>query len=98
MVMVDKEVDKDMDMDKDKDVKKDMNKDMNKDMDMDMDNEMDKVMDKDIDQLLDQESVLSHENVEDLAAKLLAIHVILQDIIFDCDADFTLKHTYITQS
>ena len=89
MVMVDKEVDKDMDMDKDKDVKKDMNKDMDKDMD----NEMDKVMYKDMDQILDQESVLSRENVEDLAAKLLAIHVILQDIIFDCDVDFTLKHT-----
>ena len=53
----------------------------------------DKDMDKDMDQVLDQESVLSQENVEDLAAKPLAIHVILQDIIFDCDAHFILKHT-----
>ena len=73
MVMVDKEVDKDVDKDMDKDKEKDMDKDLGKDKDMD----------KDMDQILDQESVLSQENVEDLAAKLLAIHVILQDIIFD---------------
>ena len=74
-------------------VDKEVNKEVDKDMDKDMDMDMDKDMDKDMDQVLDQESVLSQENVEDLAAKLLAIHVILQDIIFDCNADFMFKHT-----
>ena len=81
MVMVDKEVNKEVD------------KDMDRDMDMDKDLGKDKDMDKDMDQVSDQESVLSQENVEDLAAKLLAIHVTSQDIIFDCYADFILKHT-----
>ena len=70
-----------------------VDKEVNKEVDKDMDMDMDKDMDKDMDQVSDQESVLSQENVEDLAAKLLAIHVISQDIIFDCYADFILKRT-----
>ena len=66
---------------------------VDKEVDKDMEMDKDKDMDKDMDQVSDQESVLSQENVEDLAAKPLAIHVILQDIIFDWDADFKLKHT-----